>query len=358
MLETAISRIRPLFDPANWRAFELLWLKDQPAEEVARELAMPVAKVYVAKSRILKRLREEVLELAEDLRHWPRGEPIAARPTGSPERLWRWCRRNPRVAMLSGTVLGLLTMLAAGSTAGFLRIAHAQRETEQQRNAAIAAGERATESANDDDETQRLAEERLAVALDSLNVLIFKVQTQLADTGGTLKVREQLLETAMAGLDRITKDAGKLPAADHSMAVAHQRIGDILWLSGRSADARTHYNQARELAEARLGHEPANVPARRDLATAHEKMGLLAQHAYQLPQAREHYTKALELIRGLDEQGHLTDMMAQAGKRFAERARAALDVVPMSLDDPAVARRRAIYQLTAPIRFAPSTSKR
>jgi tetratricopeptide (TPR) repeat protein len=237
--------------------------------------------------------------LAADLRFGLRGEPCAARPIGAPERLWRWCRRNPRVAVLSGTVLGLLTMVAAGSTAGFLRIARAQRETTQQRNAAIAAGERATESANDAAESQRLAVERLAVALDSLNDLIFKVQTQLADTGGTLKVRKQLLETAMAGLDRITKDAGKLPAADHSIAVAHQRIGDILWLSGRSADARAHYNQSRELAEARLATEPANVSARRDLAAAHEKMGVLAQHAYQLQQARDHYTKALEIRQSL-----------------------------------------------------------
>jgi serine/threonine protein kinase len=50
------------------------------------------------------------LELAEDLRHFVRGEPIDAGPLGRPERAWRWVRRNPWVAALSIATLTLLTV--------------------------------------------------------------------------------------------------------------------------------------------------------------------------------------------------------------------------------------------------------
>jgi hypothetical protein len=51
-------------------------------------------------------------EMAEDLRRFVEDKPIRARPVGSAERLWRWCRRNPMVASLS---TGLMLALLAGT---------------------------------------------------------------------------------------------------------------------------------------------------------------------------------------------------------------------------------------------------
>jgi len=55
-------------------------------------------------------------DLAADLRRFLAGEPILARPAGRVERGWRWCRRHPREAALTGTILLLLVLLPLVTT--------------------------------------------------------------------------------------------------------------------------------------------------------------------------------------------------------------------------------------------------
>jgi hypothetical protein len=54
-------------------------------------------------------------DLADDLRRFLVDEPIRARPVSRAEQAWRWCRRNPAVAALTGSVAALLVMLTAGA---------------------------------------------------------------------------------------------------------------------------------------------------------------------------------------------------------------------------------------------------
>jgi hypothetical protein len=72
--------------------------------------------------------------LADDLRRFRVGEPIAARPVGRLERGWRWCRRNPLVAASLVAVAAAL-MIGTGISALFAVRATASAETALNREA-------------------------------------------------------------------------------------------------------------------------------------------------------------------------------------------------------------------------------
>jgi serine/threonine protein kinase/WD40 repeat protein len=76
-------------------------------------------------------------ELAEDLRQFLAGKPIRARRVGPLERFWRWCRRNPGIACLSGAVLLLLLVLAVGSTLTAWRLGTLLDESEKSKKDAV-----------------------------------------------------------------------------------------------------------------------------------------------------------------------------------------------------------------------------
>jgi RNA polymerase sigma-70 factor (ECF subfamily) len=67
LLSTALGRIHDRFELSTWNAFEAVWLHNRESDQVARDLALPIEAVYLAKSRVLKRLREELMILAEDV---------------------------------------------------------------------------------------------------------------------------------------------------------------------------------------------------------------------------------------------------------------------------------------------------
>jgi eukaryotic-like serine/threonine-protein kinase len=68
-----------------------------------------------------KRYRS-ALALADDLDRFLHNRPIHARRTSSSERLWRWCRRNPVMALLIASVTSLALLLASGASVAALSL--------------------------------------------------------------------------------------------------------------------------------------------------------------------------------------------------------------------------------------------
>jgi RNA polymerase sigma-70 factor (ECF subfamily) len=57
--------IRADFEEHTWQAFWAVAVDGRPGTDVAAELGMTPGAVYVAKSRVLRRLREDLGELLE-----------------------------------------------------------------------------------------------------------------------------------------------------------------------------------------------------------------------------------------------------------------------------------------------------
>jgi RNA polymerase sigma-70 factor (ECF subfamily) len=65
LLRRLLELIEPSFQPATWQAFRRVALEGHPAERVAADLGLSVNAVFIAKSRVLGRLRHEARGLLD-----------------------------------------------------------------------------------------------------------------------------------------------------------------------------------------------------------------------------------------------------------------------------------------------------
>ena len=145
---------------------------EHPERKIPRDLETICLK---AMSKKASERYENCAVLAEDLRCWQSGEPIHARPIGKPERLWRWCKRNPVVAGLSAAAAILLLLVAVTASFGYVKTSRAltaadeslvretsaRYETEEQRRRAEANAKRADKEAAEAEKKTEMAEQNL-----------------------------------------------------------------------------------------------------------------------------------------------------------------------------------------------------
>ena len=66
LLTYAAEQARPSFEETTWQAFWLSAVEGAPGKEVAGKLNMTLGAVYIAKSRVLARIKEHVRQLIEE----------------------------------------------------------------------------------------------------------------------------------------------------------------------------------------------------------------------------------------------------------------------------------------------------
>ena len=238
-------------------------------------------------------------DLGEDLRRWLDAEPIRARPVSRREKLWRWCRRNPRTAALLGTVSFLLVLVTAVSTGAALWIA-AERT-------------RADENYRTAEAQRRQAQENLEQALKAVDEMLTQVgQEWLRDLPGVEEVRRDLLQKALGFYQEFLRQNRHDPAIRLETGRAHGRVAKIYQLLGQDKDAEQAYREALAVFEELVHDFPDRPDSRYQLARqSNEFSAFLARPLVRGDEADAAHRRALELLTRL-----VADFPGQADYRY------------------------------------------
>jgi eukaryotic-like serine/threonine-protein kinase len=209
--------------------------------------------------------------LAEDLGRFLAGEPILARPVGPAERLWRWCKRNPRVAALVGTIAFLFVAWAV--SASFLswglkiqtdeankqtRIAQenegkAKEQTElavQKKKEADASAEEATKQkgiAQDNEKRAKDTAERTIEQMVNLGSNLHdRLDSTLLAPMSAQELRQQFLDLLKQSLVLLSRTIEGQGTTKYGPSRVSQALGDLHLGAGQSQEATKMYQQAYE----------------------------------------------------------------------------------------------------------------
>ncbi|MFP6600984.1 MAG: serine/threonine-protein kinase, partial [Pirellulaceae bacterium] len=227
-------------------------------------------------------------ELAEDLRRFLAGEPIAARPVTGLERTWKWARRRPAVAGLIGvTVVAAVALAIYGVSynrllKGSLQVAENLRYEEQ--------------------EQRKLAEEGHKRAEGNLNMaaqLVEKYLTELSENElmnvpKMEGLRRELLEEALLYYEKFVEQDADDVLLTKKLASAHNRLGSVLRDLGENSRSIDHFQKALEISEKLRKDYPYDAGVNNRVAANEAALGIAYRRTGDLEKAEVLLKKAMD----------------------------------------------------------------
>ncbi len=298
--------------------------------------------------------------LADDLGRWLGGEPIAARPVGTIERIWRSARRRPAVSALAAA-------LGAAVVAGFAGVSWQWRRAEANAREANGYLRKTLESVDayfvkvsesrllDVPNLQPLRRDLLAAARDYYEALLrdrpgdpairldlARARAQLAvvvSTVGTVDEAIGLFRQALSEFDRIVERSPDDPAARFARLFCLINLAKVQIGSARYEDARATYLRVLDEAGPLRRLRPGADEPLKAIYSARHGLGTVALYLRgDLDAAIAEYERALAinqelLARKPDDRDYLRNVSRTAGmlvnpyegKGRTAESRAALD---------------------------------
>jgi serine/threonine protein kinase len=241
------------------------------------------------------------IDLADDLKRFEAGQTIRARPVGSFERVWRWCRREPIVASLA---IALLVGLIGVATQWWRAESHLsdalyeRGRAEESRRRQIEANCALELSIEAERTTRRRAQTRFDAAMKALNefdsitndpALLRDPQLE-ALRGKLLRTELGFYKELQASLEEDASSEARLALSDASMRVAY-----LSWELGLQEEALATYRQALVLVEQLAAASPSDSKLQAALATCYTRIGFTLRTRGNSAQALAPYERAREI---------------------------------------------------------------
>jgi tetratricopeptide (TPR) repeat protein len=304
--------------------------------------------------------------LAEDLGRFLAGEAIHARPISSVERFGRWCRRNPRMAVLSGLFLLALAAWATTSSILAYNVKQQKDRTEAarldaERNAEIAhANEIAAKQNAEIARTNEIAamqnaaraEKNAETAKKNHDLEVYrmlglgeKLQKRLSarrmgSQPEMRAVRDDLLKLLRETIVSMSSDLEKKDITSFGTAAGHQRMGDLLLRIGQGEDALRQFRLAHDLIKQVADTQPDSDTARANLGVILQRLGDLdLELKGDASAAIKKYKEAYELQKEIADHPRSNDYTETANKRLMSFADQRLGKAYVATGNLAEARR-------------------
>ncbi|HUG90807.1 MAG TPA: serine/threonine-protein kinase [Planctomycetaceae bacterium] len=223
-------------------------------------------------------------ELGDDLRRFLTGAPILARPVSRVEAGWRWCRRNPWIAIPTAAFL-ISTLIGLAATSYF----------------AVESGRRAADAAREADRAGRLFDEGRRLA----QWVVFEFTDEIGRLRGSTQAQEALASQISTYLDRLSLQAGDDRGLASDIAAAYERVAAVQgnpnhFNLGRTSDALATYRKALALRERIVRASPDDLDARVALVVVRGHVADLLAATGQPDEAGATYRSLLDELAALE----------------------------------------------------------
>ena len=230
--------------------------------------------------------------MADDLRCFLEDRPIHARRVSPVERLGRWCRRNKRLASLTGISLFLLVLVAVVASIGYVRTTNALHGEALQRTKAETNAGLAIEAL--DQMFEQLSPTRMLI----LPQRGARGESADAPTSPILsREAAALLERMLPFYDRLAQQTGNDNQLRARTADANRRVGAIRQRLGQLEESVKAYRRALALYQEAGAGSPSNPKLKLEVAQIENELGRLYTARQQVAEARQSHLAALALLQ-------------------------------------------------------------